>query len=67
MAITFDPAKRDWTLRHRGLDFLAAERVFEGPDLPTDRRTAGLRGDPDRDDRPAEWPDDRGLLDAERR
>ncbi|KPG00234.1 hypothetical protein IP86_07140 [Rhodopseudomonas sp. AAP120] len=21
MAITFDPAKRDWTRRHRGLDF----------------------------------------------
>ena len=31
MAITFDPAKRDWTLRHRGLDFLAAADVFAGP------------------------------------
>lgn len=31
MAITFDPAKRDWTLRARGLDFLKAEEVFAGP------------------------------------
>lgn len=30
MAITFDPAKRDWTLRERGLDFVAAASVFEG-------------------------------------
>jgi uncharacterized DUF497 family protein len=28
MAITFDPAKRDWTLRERGLDFRVAEEVF---------------------------------------
>lgn len=31
MAITFDPAKRDATLRTRGLDFADASRVFEGP------------------------------------
>ena len=28
MAITFDPGKREWTLRNRGLDFSAAEAVF---------------------------------------
>jgi uncharacterized protein len=28
--ITFDPAKRDWTLRQRGLDFNDASLVFEG-------------------------------------
>lgn len=30
MKITFDPAKRDWTLRERGLDFADAARVFTG-------------------------------------
>jgi uncharacterized protein len=30
MAITFDPAKRDWTLAERGIDFLDAEAVFAG-------------------------------------
>ncbi|WP_316228092.1 BrnT family toxin [Bradyrhizobium sp. SZCCHNPS10061] len=30
MKITFDPAKRDATLTHRGLDFADAARVFEG-------------------------------------
>ena len=28
MRITFDPAKRDWTLAHRGLDFRDATTVF---------------------------------------
>jgi len=28
--ITYDPAKRDWTLAHRGLDFEDAARVFDG-------------------------------------
>ena len=28
MKITFDPAKRDATLRNRGLDFTDADRVF---------------------------------------
>jgi uncharacterized DUF497 family protein len=28
--ITFDPARRDLTLAHRGLDFADAERVFAG-------------------------------------
>jgi uncharacterized DUF497 family protein len=29
MATTFDPAKRHWTLEHRGLDFAVdADRVF---------------------------------------
>jgi uncharacterized DUF497 family protein len=30
MKITFDPAKRDWTLRERGLDFEWAAEVFTG-------------------------------------
>ncbi len=30
MAITYDPAKRDWTLRERGLDFEDAPEVFAG-------------------------------------
>src|SRR3569833_947951 len=28
--ITFDPAKREWTLRERKLDFLDAPLVFDG-------------------------------------
>jgi len=31
MTITYDPAKRDWTLRERGLDFEDAAQVFAGP------------------------------------
>ncbi len=31
VAITYDDAKRDWTLRERGLDFAEAEAVFAGP------------------------------------
>ena len=31
MEIGFDPAKRAWTLEHRGLDFADVERVFAGP------------------------------------
>jgi uncharacterized DUF497 family protein len=27
----FDPAKREWTLERRGLDFVDAARVFAGP------------------------------------
>jgi uncharacterized DUF497 family protein len=30
MEITFDPAKRDLTLRHRGLDFARAVEMFAG-------------------------------------
>ncbi len=30
MAITFDPSKREWTLKNR-LDFLDAAEVFAGP------------------------------------
>jgi uncharacterized protein len=31
MKTTFDPAKRDWTLAHRGLDLAVdAEKVFSG-------------------------------------
>jgi uncharacterized protein len=30
MKISFDPAKRDWTLRSRGLDFADAAEVFAG-------------------------------------
>mgnify|MGYP006373891555 CR=1 FL=1 len=41
--ITFDPAKRDWTLRERGLDFADAGQVFAGVKLerPDDRRDYG--------------------------
>ncbi|HTJ56844.1 MAG TPA: BrnT family toxin [Devosiaceae bacterium] len=31
MEISFDPAKREKTLRERGLDFLDASNVFAGP------------------------------------
>ena len=31
MDISFDPAKRDRNLRERGLDFLDAAHVFDGP------------------------------------
>ncbi len=43
MKITFDPAKRDWTLRHRGLDFEHTAEVFASPtlDAPDDRRDYG--------------------------
>jgi uncharacterized DUF497 family protein len=43
--ITFDPAKRDWTLRERGLDFEHAAEVFAGPTLDaqtTDMTTANF-------------------------
>jgi uncharacterized DUF497 family protein len=30
MRITFDPAKRDLALKHRGLDFARAGEVFAG-------------------------------------
>ena len=45
MAIAYDPAKRDWTLRERGLDFEHAEAVFAGPtfDRLDDRRDYGER------------------------
>lgn len=33
MAITSDPAKRDWTLRERGIDFADAADVFAGRTL----------------------------------
>ena len=39
MRITFDPAKRDATFEHRGLDFADAVEVFAG--LPDDRRDYG--------------------------
>jgi uncharacterized DUF497 family protein len=41
--ISYDPAKREWTLRERGLDFLEAADVFDGPTLdePDDRRDYG--------------------------
>jgi hypothetical protein len=43
MAVTYDPAKREWTLRKRGLDFADAAEVFAGPTLddPDDRRDYG--------------------------
>ena len=41
--ITFDPSKREWTLRERGLDFLDADQVFDGVKLeaPDNRRDYG--------------------------
>ncbi|MFN3657676.1 MAG: BrnT family toxin [Pseudolabrys sp.] len=41
--ITFDPAKRHWTLRERGLDFAWAEEVFAGEtiDIPDLRHDYG--------------------------
>lgn len=41
--ISFDPAKREWTLRERGLDFLDADKVFDGLKLefPDERRNYG--------------------------
>jgi len=36
MRISFDPAKRDRTLRDRGLDFADAEVVFEGTTVEID-------------------------------
>jgi hypothetical protein len=33
MKISFDPAKRDWTLANRGLDFADAAIVFAGVTL----------------------------------
>jgi uncharacterized DUF497 family protein len=43
MIITYDPAKREWTLRERGLDFERAAEVFAGPtiDIPDLRRDYG--------------------------
>lgn len=43
MKISFDSAKREWTLEHRGLDFVDAERVFAGPGITVedDRRDYG--------------------------
>jgi uncharacterized DUF497 family protein len=31
--IEYDPVKRDWTLRERGLDFTDAAEIFEGFNL----------------------------------
>ena len=36
MKITFDPAKRDWTVAQRGLDFASAAAVFAGDTLDAD-------------------------------
>ena len=43
MRITFDPAKRAWTLAERDLDFIDAARVFAGPtfDAPDNRHDYG--------------------------
>jgi hypothetical protein len=37
--VAFDPAKGDWTLEHRGLDFADAQQVFAGAtlDFPDER------------------------------
>jgi uncharacterized DUF497 family protein len=41
--ITFDPIKRDWTLRERGLDVADAAEVFAGQtiDIPDLRQDYG--------------------------
>ena len=43
MKITFDPAKRAATLKHRGLDFVDVAEVFAGDFVvvPDDRRHYG--------------------------
>jgi uncharacterized DUF497 family protein len=43
MRITFDPAKRAWTLAERGFDFTDAAEVFSGAtiDIPDLRRDYG--------------------------
>jgi Uncharacterized protein conserved in bacteria len=43
MKITFDPAKREWSLRERGLDFAEAGEVFAGVKLesPDERHDYG--------------------------
>jgi hypothetical protein len=43
VAITYDPAKRDWTLRARKLDFADAGKVFAGLtiDIPDVRHDYG--------------------------
>ncbi|HUD86396.1 MAG TPA: BrnT family toxin [Xanthobacteraceae bacterium] len=43
MAITYDPVKRDWTLRERRLDFEDAKKVFGSLtiDIPDLRREYG--------------------------
>ena len=33
MKITFDEAKRAWTLKERGLDFARTGEVFDGPEF----------------------------------
>jgi uncharacterized DUF497 family protein len=45
MAISYDPAKREWTLRERGLDFEEVAEVFDGwtLDIPDLRRAYGER------------------------
>jgi uncharacterized DUF497 family protein len=43
MSITFDSKKRQWTLQHREVDFVDAEKVFAGStfDQVDDRRDYG--------------------------
>ncbi len=43
MKISYDPAKRNWTLLHRGLDFEAAATIFAGRtfDVIDDRKDYG--------------------------
>jgi uncharacterized DUF497 family protein len=41
--VSYDPAKREWTLTHRGLDFEDAARVFDGltAEVEDERRDYG--------------------------
>ncbi len=45
MRVTFDPGKRDETLRHRGLDMARVPEVFAAPNTtaPDDRKDYGER------------------------
>jgi uncharacterized protein len=45
MKITFDPAKRNWTLENRGIDFFDAAKLLEGPTFSyeDDRKDYGER------------------------
>ena len=45
MRVSYDPAKREWTLSTRGLDFEDAPRVFEGltVEIEDTRRDYGER------------------------
>jgi hypothetical protein len=65
--ITCDLAKRDWTLRERGLDLLRAKDVFAGPHFTRTGRPPRLRRAALHHRRPAGFALCRPGLDAARR